>query len=175
MKKTVLTFGILSGLAISFLMYLGMPSGENPNYEAGEIYGYLTMIISLSFIFIGIKMLRDKYQSGKITFGRAFLAGFYISLISSLMYAVSWEIYLSVSKVDFMEKYADAQIQKMKTDGATEAAINEKTASMNSMKEYYKNPVLRFGITVFEMLPVGILISLISAGILRKKEILPAT
>lgn len=175
MKKTVLTFGLLSGVSMAILMYLAMPSGENPDYETGEIFGYLTMIISLSFIFVGIKMLRDKHQSGKITFGRAFLAGFYISLISSLMYAVSWEIYLSVSKVDFMEKYAAAQIEKMKTDGASEAEIKEKSDSMNSMKEYYKNPLLRFGITVFEMLPVGILISLISAGILRKKEVLPAT
>lgn len=176
MKKVVLTFGLLSGLLISVLMYFSFVQiGETMDFENGEIYGYLTMIVSLSFIFVGIKMLRDKHLSGIITFGRAFMAGFYISLISSLMYATTWEIYLHNSKIDFMESYASAQIEKMKKEGAAEAEIKEKSESMNSMKEYYKNPVLRFGITILEMLPVGILISLISAGILRKKVILPAT
>ena len=176
MRKTVLTFGLISGVLISVLMYISfLQIDENMNFESSEIYGYLTMLVSLSFIFVGVKMLRDKHQSGKITFVRAFLAGLYISIISSVMYAVTWEVYLYNSKVDFMKIYSAGQLEKMKKEGASETEIQEKAETMKSLTEIYDNPVLRFGMTISEMLPVGILVSLITAGILRRKEILPAT
>jgi hypothetical protein len=175
MKKIVITFGLIGGVLVSGLMYLTMPHGkEQADFENGEILGYLSMIIALSTIFFGIKILRDKHQGGKITFKRGFVLGLYITLVASALYIISWEIYYQTIAKDFMDQYMNYSMEKLKSSGASSVQIQEQQAQMETMKEWYKIPVIRFGFTFMEIFPVGLVISLISAAILRKKEILPA-
>lgn len=177
MKKVVVTYGLIAGAIVSALMYLTLPIGkEQADYSMGEALGYATMIIALSMVFFGIKSFRDKYLEGSITFLKAFLTGLYITVIASVMYCLAWEIYYQTSDKDFMAEYTASYIEQMKADGASDAEIEEMTLSMNEMAEYYKNPILRFLMTFFmEIFPVGLIISVISALILKRKDVLPTT
>ncbi|MEJ0056669.1 MAG: hypothetical protein WDN75_14050 [Bacteroidota bacterium] len=71
-----------------------------------------------------------------------------------------------------MDEYASFCIEKAKTAGVPEIEIEKLASKMNTVKGMYRNPVLRFGMTLTEVLPVGIIISLLSAALLRKKDFL---
>jgi hypothetical protein len=172
MKKVVLTFGLIAGILVVGLMFFTLPK-EKQDFEMGEILGYATMLVALSSIFFGIKTLRDRYEGGTITFQRAFLCGLYITLIASFIYAFGWEFYYQNSGANFMTQYSAAQMDKLKASGASDKEILLAMDKMKSMMEYYRNPLIRFFMTLMEILPVGLLISLISAAILRKKGNLP--
>jgi hypothetical protein len=179
MRKVVLTFGLISGGIISTFLLIGMHLWSKGllNFDTSELVGYSSMIIALSMVFFGIKSYRDNYLSGSIKFLKGLQVGLLISLVASLIYASSWEVYYQTNEEvrnSFMDRYVEHSITKMKNAGATESEVEEKIEQMNTMKELYKNPIVRFGFTMLELLPVGILISLISAGILRKRAVLPA-
>ena len=176
MKKIILIYGLISGTIISAMFMITMPLYKNGtlSMDNGEILGYSTMAIALSLIFFGVKSYRDNYLHGTIKFGKALVVGLSIAGVASLFYAISWEVYFNQFMPDFMDQFANMSKAKAKAGGASEAEIQKVMEGVNRMKEMYKNPVLRFVITLAEILPVGVLIALISAAILRKKEILPA-
>jgi uncharacterized membrane protein (DUF485 family) len=175
MKKIILIYGLISGAIVSALMLLTQPLLRNGtiNLENGMLIGYTTMVIALSLVFFGIKSFRDQHLNGVITFGGAFKVGILIALMSSMMYAISWEIYYTTAASDFLEWYNQCQVDKMVKAGKTEAEIFQAKVEMAKFEEMYKNPLIRFGFTLAEIIPVGLLITLISAGLLRKKEFLP--
>ena len=177
MKKIVLIYGLIAGVIVGAMMMITMPLYESGTLklENGEWLGYTTMVIALSMVFFGMKSYRDNHLGGSITFGNALKVGLLITLIAALIYAFSWEITRLNMKGDFMTLYGEKQIEKMKIEGATEAALIEAKKKMDDFGLMYKNPFIRFGITLMEIAPVGILISLLSAGLLRKKNFLPTT
>lgn len=175
MKRIILIYGLIAGVIISALMLLTIPlTMGHDDMKFNYLLGYVTMVVALSTVFFAIKAYRDKELGGHISFGRGFLIGLYITLIAAVLYAASWEVYYQMNGAEFMSKYAANQIQEMRSAGASEEAIQKEMANMQKMMQWYKNPIFRFGFTMIELLPVGIIISLISAAILRKKEVLPA-
>ena len=176
MKKIILTYGLISGAIIFAMFMITMPLYKNGllSMDRGEILGYSTMAIALSLIFFGVKSYRDNHLHGAIQFGRAFVLGLLIAGVASLFYAVSWEICFNLFMPDFMDQYANMCIAKAKAGNASEAELQKVMSQMDQMREIYKNPFLRFGVTLAEILPLGILVALISASILRRREILPA-
>ncbi|MEQ8684384.1 MAG: DUF4199 domain-containing protein [Imperialibacter sp.] len=176
MRKVIITYGLIAGAIVVVLMYLTMPIGkENGNYDLGMVLGYVSMIAALSMIFFGVKAFRDKYLNGSITFGKALLTGLAITLVAGIVYCIGWEIYYNTVAPDFMTDYTNFYIEKMKDEGASQAEIDEMTASMDAMAENYKNPVVRFGMTLLEIFPVGLVISLVCAVLFRSKNFLPVT
>ena len=179
MTKVILIFGLIAGgvLAGFLLIMTRLCLEGNMDFDNSEITGYGIMVIALSMIFFGIKSYRDNRQNGEIKFVKGLQVGLLITLTASLLYAISWEIYYQAIpdiKDKFMDKYVEYVIEKMKKDGESGTQIEQTTKEMAAMKEMYKNPFIRFGMTLAEILPVGIIITLISAGILRRKEVLPA-
>jgi hypothetical protein len=177
MRKIIITYGIIAGVIVSVMLLATQPFLKKDgviNFENGMFIGYTTMVIALSMIFFGIKSFRDHYNNGKVTFGQGFKIGILISVIAAFVYAASWEICYNLIVPDFTEQYSQYYIEKVKNDGgaATEIAAAEK--SMRDFNDMYQNPVIRFGLTIMEILPVGIVITCISALLLRKREILPA-
>jgi hypothetical protein len=132
------------------------------------------MVIALSLVFFGIKSYRDNHLNGSITFGRGFKVGILITLIACVMYCLTWEVCYNFLTPDFGEKWTAHYIENIKKSGGSEAEINAATEEMAKTWEMYENPVIRFGMTMMEILPVGIIVTLLSAALLRKKEILPA-
>jgi hypothetical protein len=171
MRKTVLTYGIISGIIVTTMMLLSIwILKDKKDLSNGMLIGYTTMVIALSLIFFAVKSFRDNQQNGMISFGKGFMMGLYITLIAGSIYAIGWEWYYRQSGEQYMQKYTELYIKQMKESGSTEAQIAAEMKSMESMAEYYKNPVMRFGFTLMEILPVGIIVSLITALILRRKE-----
>ena len=175
MKKIVLTFGLISGAIAAGLMWLmmGLFKTGTVNFDNGEIFGYTTMIVALSMVFFGIKSYRDN-NGGRIGFWKGVQVGILISLISAACYAVSWEVYYRTSGGDFMQEYTAHYIEKMKEKGAPPEEIEKTQKDMAYFGEMYKNPIIRFGMTLLEILPVGILVTFISAALMRRRELLPA-
>ncbi|MFA5835139.1 MAG: DUF4199 domain-containing protein [Bacteroidota bacterium] len=178
MRKIVLFYGTMSGLLMVLMFVITFYLiDQGILKEHSELLGYATMLVVLSLIFFGIKSFRDKHGNGTITFWKGLKVGLAIASIASFFYATGWEVYYNGMpgvKENFMNKYTDSLIAKMKQEGSAQEKIDAKIKEMESMKEMYKNPFIRYGMTLAEIFPVGLVISLISAGVLRKKEILPA-
>ena len=69
----------------------------------------------------------------------------------------------------FMDDYTQFSVKKATEAGASKVELNNILAEMNQMKEWYKSPILIFLLTLTEPLPVGLLVALVSAFLLRKK------
>lgn len=179
MRKVTLIFGMLAGVLVSVFMVVIMElcKNETITFDSSDFIGYGSIVIALSMIFFGIKSYRDNHQNGAIKFGKGFQVGMLITLIASLIYAAAGEaLYQSdpEGQAAFMDKYADFHIDRMKEGGASDAEIAQKTAQMSELKEMNKHPLIRFGMALAIILPVGILITVISAALLRRKTFLPA-
>jgi hypothetical protein len=171
MKKIVLTFGLLSGGIIAAMTAIVLPLCMNGtiDFDNSEILGYSIMVLSFILVFFGIRSYRDNAGGGAITFGRAFKVGILITLISCVVYVVAWEIVYFNFIPDFVDRYAAASIQKLRDKGATDAAIATAVKDMARFKELYANPLFNVGMTFMEIFPVGLVVTLISAAILRKR------
>jgi hypothetical protein len=169
LKKIVLTFGLISGALISLMMALTVPFHDKIGVNQSYVVGYATIVLSLLLSFFGIRSYRDNVSNGHITFGKAFLVGLAITVISCICYVVTWEVIYYNFMPDFMDKYGASVLQKMQASGATAAAIQQKTQELDKLKVMYKNPLFNVAMTFIEPFPVGLLITLISAAILRKK------
>ena len=172
MKKNVLVFGLIAGSILTFWMvYSTSVCYNNPEFESNDTLGYAGMLLTFSLIFVGIKNYRDKHNNGVISFGHAFKMGFYISLIAATMYVGAWLIDYYIFMPDFLDSYTTHVLYQASLDGATQPELDEKAAEMETFRELYKNPLFVVLISYAEVLPVGLLISLISALILKRKVI----
>jgi hypothetical protein len=177
MRKIVIVYGLIAGAIINFCFLVGLYfwSKGTIDFDNAEYFGYGSMLVSLSMIFFGIKSFRDNQNEKKIGFWKGIQVGLFISIIASVLYASGWETFLAVYpgvKTGFVDDYTEHYIGKLKEKGAPNEEIESVTAEMASMKEMYKNPLLRFGFTLIEILPLGIIVTLLSAAILRRKEVL---
>ena len=179
MKKNILVFGTISGVLISTFMGISMAlmscgSGDEDGGTGSMIMGFSAMIVAFSFIFVGIKNYRDKQNGGTITFGKGFLLGLMISLIASTLYVLTWAVEFHFFMPDFMDKYSAMQVKQLHQSGVSGAALEEALKDIETAGYNYKNNPFFFAMyTYMEILPVGILITLISALILKRKT--PAT
>jgi hypothetical protein len=172
LKKTILTFGLISGGLISLMMALTVPFQDKLGHS--YVIGYTTIVLSLMLTYFGVRSYRDNVAQGQITFGKAFLVGLSITVISCLCYVVTWEIIYFNFMPDFMDKYGAQVLQKMQAAGATAAAIQQKAEELNKFKNMYKNPLFNAALTFIEPFPVGLVITLFSAAVLRKKAPAPS-
>lgn len=170
MKKIVLTFGLISGAIMALMMFVTLPLIDKVSFDRLEILGYSSMVASFLMVFFGIRSYRENVGGGKISFGKALQVGLLITLISSACYVIAWEIIYFKIAPDFADKYANYMIEKARAGGASPEALATQRAQMESFKALYSNPLINVAITLLEPLPVGILVTLISAAILRRKE-----
>ncbi|MBK8601470.1 MAG: DUF4199 domain-containing protein [Flavobacterium sp.] len=170
MKNTILKYGAIAGLITTGMMIISTTMhNQNPDFKGSEIIGFAGMFIAFIFIFIGIKSFRDKQNNGVISFGTGFKIGFLISLIASTMYVITWMIECHFFFPDFMEKFAAHAIEEAQRSGQSAMEIEATKQEMNKYIEWYKNPFLLMALTYTEILPIGLIITLFSALILKKK------
>lgn len=172
MKRVVITCGLIAGGIVTIMMVIGTSlCAKNPQAsQTSMIIGFASMLLAFSLIFVGVKMFRDKYNEGAVTFVQAFLIGLYISLIASTMYVATWAVEYNYVFPDFMEQYAANAIGHAKTSGMSPAKIEATVKEMKRYREMYKNPLLFTLITYWEILPLGIIVSLICALVLKRKN-----
>ena len=171
MKKIVLTFGLISGAIMSALMTVVMVFAHQTDPGRGMIIGYTIMVLSFLLVFFGIRSYRENVGNGYIGFGRALGVGFLIMLISCVCYVATWEIVYHKFMPDFGEKYLAHSIERTRNSGKSPQEIETEIENMRSMMQLYNSNIFfNIGITFLEPLPVGVLMSLISAAILRKRR-----
>jgi hypothetical protein len=170
MKKAVLTFGLISGLIMSVLMggslLLADKIGSGHN---SLVLGYTIMVASFLLVYFGIRSYRDNTLAGQISFGRAFACGILITLISTVCYVVMWEVLYFNFMPHFMDGYFAAQIHKLQSAGLDSATTAARVAAIQHSQQLYQNPLVNMAYTLMEPLPVGVLITLLSAALLRRK------
>lgn len=171
MKRNIWIFGGIAGLIVAaFMVVSSALCYHSGTFEGSMLLGYAGMLLAFSFVFVGIKNYRDQYNNGTVTFVQGLKIGGLITLIGATVYVVVWlfDFYLFIP--DFMEKYIAHTITQAKADGATQAELNEQIANMAWYREKYKNPVWVMLLTYCEILPVGIVVTLISALILKRNK-----
>jgi hypothetical protein len=169
MKRTVLTFGLISGVMISILMGGSLLIANKIGQVHSMLLGYTMMVASFLLIYFGIRSYRDNVLGGQISFGRAFACGILICLITTVFYVAMWEILYFNFMPHFMDSYFAAQIHQVQASGLDAATTAAKVAAIERSQQLYQNPLVNIAYTVIEPLPVGLLITLISAGVLRRK------
>jgi hypothetical protein len=169
MKKTILTFGLISGAISSLLMVATVPFADRIGFDKGAVVGYTAIVLSFLLVFFGIRSYRDNEGNGQITFSKAFAVGISITVISCVCYVVTWEILYYNFLPDFMDKYGAHMIEKAKASGASAAALQAQVEQVKKYKEMYANPLINAAMTFIEPFPIGLIITLISAAVLRKK------
>jgi hypothetical protein len=173
--RTILKYGVIAGVVVGgfeFITFAGF-SGMPPQ-KYGMLIGYTTMLIALSAVFVGIKRHRDVDRGGVIGFWPALGVGLGISFIAGIFYVAAWEAVQSMMHMDFANSYAQSIIANEKAKGASAEALAKLSADMEAFKVQYANPMFRLPMTFVEIFPVGVLVSLISAGLLRNSRFLPA-
>ena len=173
MQQKILTYGLLAGVIVAvpmFVLFLAL-NGPPPS-PWGMVIGYLTMLISLSTVFVAIKRRRDDDLGGVIGFWQGFGMGLGITFVASICYMLAWEGVLALSHMDFGNAYAAALIDAEKAKGVTGDALAKFIAEMEQFKRDYANPMFRLPMTFVEIFPVGVLVSLISAGLLCRRGFL---
>jgi len=174
MLRLVTLYGIVAGLIVCTHLVWIVVSPADVHMDRGYVYGYGTMIVALTAVFLGIKHYRDKVLGGVIGFGQAVVVGLGISLVASIVYVVGWELCLAISGYDFGSVYAQAMVDAARQKGASSAELERVVADGEAFAKNYANPLYRMPITFIEIFPVGVLITLISAAVLRNSRVLPA-
>jgi hypothetical protein len=169
MKKTILIFGLISGAISTLMMVVSMLFADKIGFDRGYVVGYTAIVLSFLLVYFGIRSYRDNVGNGQITFAKGFAVGISITLISCLCYVVSWEILYFQFMPDFMDKYGAHMVEKLKASGATAATIQTKVQDLEKLKVMYKNPLFNAATTFIEPFPVGLVITLLSALILKRK------
>jgi len=169
MKKTILVFGLISGALSSLMMVATVPFADRIGFDKGEFLSYTLIVLSFLLVFFGIRSYRDNLGDGRITFTKAFAVGISITLISCVLYVMTWEVLYFHFLPGFMDKYGAYVVQKLKTSGANDAAVQAQMQQLRNYKAMYDNPLVNAAITFIEPFPIGLLITLISAAILRRK------
>ncbi len=174
MLRTVVVYGAVAGSVIIAVMIIGLVMSGGEGAGASHWFGYLTMLIALSAIFFAIKRHRDKELGGVIKFSTAAYLGLGISAVAGVFYVIGWEIHLAMTDYAFIGEYTDAVIAQKQAAGVTGAELDKLIVEMQKMKENYGNPFYRAPITFIEIFPVGVVVTLVSAALLRNGKFLPA-
>jgi hypothetical protein len=169
MKKTILTFGLISGVLSSMMMIATVPFMHKIGFDHGLLVGYTAIVLSFLLVFFGIRSYRDNVGHGQITFGKAFTVGISIALISCFFYVATWEVLYFNFLPDFWDKYSAHIVAKLNETGASPAVIQAKADELKKFKVMYDNPLMNAAMTFIEPFPVGLVMTLLSAAILRKK------
>jgi hypothetical protein len=175
MKQTVLKYGLRAGVILSALMVINIGGMHLLGVEdqfgvSGMVIGYTTMVLSFILIHFGIRSYRDTVLGGSVRFWPALRLGLLIALIGSACYAATWQVLYRTMLPDFAEKYGAQAVKQAQDRGAPAAEVEKVRSEMAQFAVSYRNPLYNFAMTILEPAPVGILMSLISAGILSRKR-----
>jgi hypothetical protein len=172
-RKNIIICGLIAGIVVSVLMLLSVNTMSHReggfNYNTSLLIGYASMLLAFSLVFVGIRNYRDKYSAGVISFGKAFQIGIIIVLIASTIYVIAWLIDYYFFIPDFMEKYSTHMLDELKASGASQTEIDQQSKEMAGMVTMLKNPFYNAMMTYVEILPVGLVVTLISSFILKRK------
>lgn len=173
MGRIIWIYGSIAGIVLASSFAIGYWMGAEID-DQNVFVGYSIMLIALSMVFVGVKQYRDKVLGGVIRFWPAFGVGMGIAAVASLFYVIGWEIYMYATDYSFMRAYVESTIAAKQAAGTPAAEVAKFAADMKAFETLYANPFFRMAMTLTEIAPVGLLVALIAAGLLRKSSFMPA-
>ena len=173
MGRIIAVYGVIAGVTVAVLMRIAMmmfPEGGT----AGMVADFSSMIIALSFVFVGVKRYRDVELGGVIRFWKALGIGFGIAAIATCFYVAAWELYLYFTDYTFMDEYTRIALDQAQKAGKSAAEVAALAKEMNGFKDLYAKPVSRMAVTAMEISPIALLMPIIAAALLRNSRFMPA-
>jgi len=170
MQKIVLTFGLIAGAVLAAMMAVSMRFQDQIGFDRGVVVGYTSMVLAFLMVFFGVKSYRDNVAGGQVTFGQAFKVGLLITLVATACYVVTWQIVYYGFMPDFLDKYTAYVMEQARQSGASEAELTRQAQEMADFAEMYQNPLVNIAFTAIEPLPVGLVFTLVSAGVFGRKQ-----
>ena len=155
--RYALVYGLLSAAVIAAVIFSGIALAPDDSIFHSVWFGYLVMVVAMTFVFVGVRRYRDVEKGGVIRFLPALGMGLAIAAVAVVAYVLVWEAYLAATDYAFIDKYF----------GGTDPGIR-------AWHAWYSNPLNRAFITASELAPVGLVVALVSAGLLRNPRLLPA-
>lgn len=165
MQKIVLTYGLIGGAILGAMLLVTVPFQDAIGFDRGAIIGYTTMVAAFLMVYVGVRSYRDTLAGGTITFGQAFLVGLAITGVITACYVVTWEFVFYYLSPDSVDKYVAYQLEQRRASGASEAEIATYARDMADFVEMYRNPLVNIAITALEPMPVGLVFTLVTAGV----------
>jgi hypothetical protein len=170
MKRIILVYGAINAAIMACLFTITTIFREQIGFQNAMIVGYANIILGSSMIYFAIASYK-KNNGGEVSFGKAFKIGLFLALIAGAVYALIWLILINTVMTNFCEEYHKFMLDSLQKQGAGAAEIAKVEKEMEMVNSIMKNPPLLFLEAMFvECVPVGLLISLISAAILRTKK-----
>ena len=175
MHRLALAYGLPAGAVPILVIMAGTLLGDGDHSGGGShLFGYLIMLVALSLVFLGVKSHRDGELGGVISFRTGVVVGLAISAVAGVAYMFLWEIYLALTDYSFISDYTAGLVEAKRAAGADEAEIAKLVADMAVMEDRYANPLFRLPMTFIEIFPVGLIVTIVSALLLRNDRFLPA-
>lgn len=169
MQRIVLTFGLIGGGVLAVLMLATVPFQDQIGFDRGAIVGYTTMVLAFLMVYAGVRSYRDSVGGGAITFGRAFQVGLLISLVITVCYVATWQVMYYGFMPDFFDKYTAFALEKARQGGASEADLARQAKDLRDFAVMYQNPLVNIAFSLLEPLPVGLVFTLVTAGVLGRR------
>ncbi len=151
-------------------MFATLPFQDQIGFDRGVLVGYTSMVLAFLMVFFGVKSYRDNVAGGQVTFGRAFKVGLLISLVATACYVVAWQVLYYGFMPDFLEKYTAYALEQARQSGATEIELASQAKEMAEFGEMYQNPLVNIAFTVIEPLPIGLVFTLVTAGVFGRRQ-----
>ena len=169
MKKIVLRYGILAGLAevICFALIWLFIYITNVGHEVQGYIGYINIICPLLFVYFGIRYYRDGFNNGTISFLKALKIWLLIVIIPALSFALVETIYVLYLDPKFYETIMNYDIEQYRKV-LSPAEFAAKLKEVKQALALDKNPLFNFSMMFFTIAATGILISLVSALMLMR-------
>jgi hypothetical protein len=168
MARTIFIYGLTAGVLTLMLIGLGTAVIGFDHGVEGMVWGFGSMLLGLSLMFIGVRRYSMNY--GPLSFTQAFTVAFGIFIVAGLVYTFGWEAYLAATNYTFADQFASQAVASKVAEGATPAELARVEADMASFKAQYANPLIRLPMTFMEIAPVGLLMSLLAAVTMRARR-----
>jgi len=168
--KISLSWGLLSGVVSAGLLIATIPYVNTVNYRRGDVLGYTSIAVSALLVFLGVRSYRQN-SSGRLSFGRGLAVGVLITLISSACHVATFHVLYFKVFPDLGDKYTACLIQRAKDSGASDQKVRQTAELAQKLKRLYDNPATNAAVAFAESFPVGAFAAVLSAAILKRKEI----
>ncbi len=162
MKRFVIRYGLIGGCILIALglfnwFFIARPLG----YQASEFFGYLSMVVALLCIPLGIMYFRNKLNNGSVSFNQAFKIGLGITAITSVVMFFHSMLFFIIAGDDFLE---------WSKTGLTATELEERQAQLDALPDFVMSPWFQGVLMALTVFLIGVIISLVSSFILKQSD-----
>lgn len=174
MKNKNVALGLISGIIVSAWMVTWWMSSspEEPLKMSNSLMfaiGILTMLIGFTTVVIANRRT-NRQTEGILKYWTLFKSGLIIVSVATIIYVGIWMILYKNGGSELMELMQQAEIERIEASDLTESEKAKKIEKSRDMMVLYdENFLVRAGVTITEIFPLGLLIAAISALIFRRK------